>query len=421
VKRIVKTSRSRQWMLLLSLILLGLPAPSTAQTRLGLQEAVKKALDSRASLKAEAERISAAEGLERQTHLIANPLFQFENENLHPGQTYSRDVDTYAFFTQPLDVLGKRRERIDVAERAVARTQAEYELARRQVVQNVKLAYWSARGAQENQDLLNATVANFQRIVDYNTAQLTAGAISEQDLLRVQLEGERLKISANLAAIDVTRTRVELFRQMGQTEFADVILSEPLNANGGGVDQIGLSQVLAQRSEMKIARAALDEAQAKSKLQDVSARPDLDIIYGFKRTQLVDATSGVNTAMAGLRVTLPITDKNQGNRAEAAAEVRRQEQLLAATEAGVRADYYGASQEYQLTRSEVLETLQPLREHATTIATIAQDVYTQGGTDLLRLIDAERARLEAELAYVRGMVEYQQSIANLQAAEGVLQ
>jgi cobalt-zinc-cadmium efflux system outer membrane protein len=421
VKRIVKTSRSRQWMLLLSLILLGLPAPSTAQTRLGLQEAVKKALDSRASLKAEAERISAAEGLERQTHLIANPLFQFENENLHPGQTYSRDVDTYAFFTQPLDVLGKRRERIDVAERAVARTQAEYELARRQVVQNVKLAYWSARGAQENQDLLNATVANFQRIVDYNTAQLTAGAISEQDLLRVQLEGERLKISANLAAIDVTRTRVELFRQMGQTEFADVILSEPLNANGGGVDQIGLSQVLAQRSEMKIARAALDEAQAKSKLQDVSARPDLDIIYGFKRTQLVDATSAVNTAMAGLRVTLPITDKNQGNRAEAAAEVRRQEQLLAATEAGVRADYYGASQEYQLTRSEVLETLQPLREHATTIATIAQDVYTQGGTDLLRLIDAERARLEAELAYVRGMVEYQQSIANLQAAEGVLQ
>jgi cobalt-zinc-cadmium efflux system outer membrane protein len=421
VKRIVKTSRSRQWMLLLSLILLGLPAPSTAQTRLGLQEAVKKALDSRASLKAEAERISAAEGLERQTHLIANPLFQFENENLHPGQTYSRDVDTYAFFTQPLDVLGKRRERIDVAERAVARTQAEYELARRQVVQNVKLAYWSARGAQENQDLLNATVANFQRIVDYNTAQLTAGAISEQDLLRVQLEGERLKISANLAAIDVTRTRVELFRQMGQTEFADVILSEPLNANGGGVDQIGLSQVLAQRSEMKIARAALDEAQAKSRLQDVSARPDLDIIYGFKRTQLVDATSAVNTAMAGLRVTLPITDKNQGNRAEAAAEVRRQEQLLAATEAGVRADYYGASQEYQLTRSEVLETLQPLREHATTIATIAQDVYTQGGTDLLRLIDAERARLEAELAYVRGMVEYQQSIANLQAAEGVLQ
>jgi hypothetical protein len=37
------------------------------------------------------------------------------------------------------------------------------------------------------------------------------------------------------------------------------------------------------------------------------------------------------------------------------------------------------------------------------------------------LLDAERARLDAGLAYVRGMVEYKQSIANLQAAEGALQ
>jgi outer membrane protein TolC len=95
--------------------------------------------------------------------------------------------------------------------------------------------------------------------------------------------------------------------------------------------------------------------------------------------------------------------------------------LLGATEASVRADYYGAIQEYQLRRNEVIETLQPLRDHATNISEIAQAVYAQGGTDLLRLLDAERARLDAELAYVRGMVEYQQSIANLQAAEGVPQ
>lgn len=77
----------------------------------------------------------------------------------------------------------------------------------------------------------------------------------------------------------------------------------------------------------------MQEAQAKSRLQDVSARPDLTVLYGYKRTQLVDATSGVNTATAGLQITLPITDRNQGNRAAASAEVRRQQQLFAATEA----------------------------------------------------------------------------------------
>ena len=140
---------------------------------------------------------------------------------------------------------------------------------------------------------------------------------------------------------------------------------------------------------MKVASAAVEEAQAKSRLQDVSARPDLNILYGYKRTQLVDATSGVNTAMAGLQITLPITDRNQGNRAAASAEVRRQEQLLAATEAEVRADYFGALQEYQLRRIEVVETLQPLREHARTISEITQAAYAQGGMELLRLLDAE--------------------------------
>jgi outer membrane protein, heavy metal efflux system len=330
-------------------------------------------------------------------------------------------VDTYAFFTQPIDVLGKRKERIEVAERAVGRTEADYELAQRQVVQSVKLAYWAARGAQENRDLLNATVANFQRVVDYNSAQLSVGAISEQDLLRVQLEGERLNITARLAGIEVTRTRVELLRQIGQIDFAEVVLTEPLDAEKTELDPLELQQVLDQRAEVKVARAALQEAEANSRLQDLSARPDLDLIYGFKRTQLVDATTGVNTAVAGVRMTLPIMDRNQGNRAAAGAEVRRQQQLLEAAEASVRADYYSALQEYELRRTEVVETLQPLRQHAANISQMAQAAYIQGGTDLLRLLDAERARLDAGLAYVSGMVEYQQSIANLQAAEGATQ
>jgi len=66
----------------------------------------------------------------------------------------------------------------------------------------------------------------------------------------------------------------------------------------------------------------------------------------------------------------------------------------------------------------VVTTLEPLRQHAQNIAEIAQGAYAQGGTDLLRLLDAQRSRREAELAYVQGMVAYQQSIANLQAAEG---
>jgi outer membrane protein TolC len=173
-------------------------------------------LQSRASLKAEAERVSSARGLKQQAGLFPNPEFQFSNENLRPGQTYRQDVETYAFVTQPLDILGKRMQRIAVAESGVSHSQAEYEMVRAEIIQRVKLAYWSARGAQETRDLLKASVKAFQEIVDYHSARLSVGAISEQDFLRVRLQSERLQIDTNLAAIEATRARVQLFREMGR-------------------------------------------------------------------------------------------------------------------------------------------------------------------------------------------------------------
>lgn len=405
---------------LLSFLSLLVSMPCHAQSRLSLQEAVDKALESRASLKAMSEQISAAQGIEQQARIILNPVLQLENQNvLRPAGTYPADVDSYASITQPLDVLGKRKQRITLADKGVGLAQERYELARRQITQSVRLSYWAARGAQEKRDLLKATVGNFQKIIDYQSAQLSVGAISEQDLMRVRLEGERLMIAANLAVIEATRAQMQLFKEMGQSDFPEVLLTEPLDANEAALEPVEIGQVLAQRMEMKAARAAVEQAQANARLQDVLARPDLSILYGVRRVQLVREPSGVSTATAGFQISLPITDRNQGNRAAASAEVRRQQQLLAATEAEVRADYFGAFQEYQLRRTEVVETLQPLREHARTISEITQAAYALGGMELLRLLDAERARLDAELAYVQGMMEYQQSISNLQAAEGV--
>jgi cobalt-zinc-cadmium efflux system outer membrane protein len=401
------------------LVSIGLNVPRcAAQLQLSLDDAVRRALQSRASLKAEVERVHAAEGLRRQAQLLPNPDFQFLNENLRPNQTYTRDVDTLATISQPLDILGKRRERIAAAGEAVNRAGAEYELVQWRVMLGVKLAYWSARGAQEIREVLKTTVANFQRIVDYHAAQLSVGAIAEQDLLRVRLEHERLEISEDLAAIDANRARVELLREMGQTDFPELVLTEPWIAPTPATP-LELTDVLSRRADVRAARAAVEQARAAARVQDVAARPDLNLILGYKRTQLPDTATGVNTALASIRITLPFADRNQGNRTAAEAEVRRAEQQLTAIEAGISAEYYAASQEFRMRQTEFETMLQPLREHANTIAQIANAAYSEGGTDLLRLLDAERARLEAELAWTRGMTEYRQSAVRLEAAEGV--
>jgi cobalt-zinc-cadmium efflux system outer membrane protein len=395
-----------------------IPWSGLAQTRLSLDDAINRALQSRASLKAEAERITSAQGLGKQARLFPNPEFQFQNENLRPGQTYSRDVDTLAMINQPLDILGKRKVRITAADENVSLTAAGFELAKWRVAQRVRLTYWSARGAQEIRDVLKLTADAFQQTVEFNAARLSAGAIAEQDLLRVQLEHERLKIAADLAAIEANRARVDLLKEMGQTNFPELTLTEPL-AVTSFPSPPDIDQVLAQRVDVKAARAALGQAVANARVQDIAARPDLNLTYGYKRTELPDTTVGVNTAIVSVRITLPFLDKNQGNRAAAEAEVRRAQEQVTAVESEVRADYYGALEEFKMRRQEFETMLQPLREHAATIAQIANAAYAQGGTDLLRYLDAERARVDADVAWARGMVDYRQSIVRLEAAEGV--
>src|SRR2546423_5476950 len=142
-------------------------APASAQQALTLRDAVDKALASRASLKADAERITVSEGMRQQAGALPNPEFQFQNENLRPGQTYSRDVDVLAYVIQPLELFGKRGRRVAAADETVAPTRVEYEVAQVRTVRDVKLAYWTARGAQATRALLSSSLATFHRLIDY--------------------------------------------------------------------------------------------------------------------------------------------------------------------------------------------------------------------------------------------------------------
>jgi hypothetical protein len=87
----------------------------------------------------------------------------------------------------------------------------------------------SAQSTVRPRGSLEAAVDTFQQVVDYHAAQFRVGTLAEQDLLRVELESERLKIAAGLGALDATRTRAALFKAMGRAGARDVVLIEPLD------------------------------------------------------------------------------------------------------------------------------------------------------------------------------------------------
>jgi outer membrane protein TolC len=123
--------------------------------------------------------------------------------------------------------------------------------------------------------------------------------------------------------------------------------------------------------------------------------------------------------VAGFSLNLPLRNRNQGNIAAAAAEVSAARAELAAAQALVRAEVEAAARDYAIRRRQLAESLRPMRDQAAESARIAQAAYREGGWDLLRLLDAERLRLETELVYYRALAELRQSAAALETAMGV--
>lgn len=398
-------------------LLLSICASAWAQQRLTLDEAVAKAVEQHPLLAEGQRRIEAAQGQQRQAGLRYNPKLILQSENARiPASTpfiYGRETDNFAYLQQTFETAGKRGRRVELASQGLRGAELELSVLRRQVQRSVVLAYWAAAGAQRMYELLEESRKNFQQIVEYHEIRVKEGAMAESDLLRVRLEAGRIALGANNAKLDASRARIELFRAMGQTQFPAVLFSDPLELKEDRAMLVDALAALERRPEVLLARARLEQARRALTLAQANARPNYEALFGYKRT------AGFDTVIAGLQVDLPFANRNQGNIETAAAEIKAAESNVAATEAIVRAEVEAAQAEYDMRRQQMREFLGRIRAEAAETSKIAQAAYRLGGADLLRLLDAERLRIEIDQLNYRAMMEYRQSIAALEFALGV--
>ncbi len=388
----------------------------SAQTRLSLRQAVERALESHPLLPVAEQRTQAAAGHRMQAGLSPNPRLVLQSENTrpygNPSFSYLHDTDNFAYLQNTFETAGRRAHRIDLADRSVRRTQVETDLLRQQIAARVAAAYWSAAGTRRIHALLLEDGVTMRSMVDYHAVRVREGAMAEADLIRVRLEAQRLSVSANLARLESERARIHLLREMGQTEFPPLDLTDGIEREPEAPPVL-VDGALAARAEMRIARAAIEQAQANQRLQAANARPNVDVLFGYKRT------AGLDTMLGGVQVDLPFANRNQGNIASASADFRLAQSNLAATEALIRAEIAAAETEYAIRRNEIAEALKPTLEQAAETYRIAEAAYKAGGTDLLRLLDAQRLRTESQIAYARSLTELRQSEVSLRVALGM--
>jgi outer membrane protein TolC len=385
-----------------------------AQTKLAVGEAVSYALTHRPELRSSDARVAAAERTRQQAGLISNPRFLFRKEDLRSDTSIlGENSQTYWEANQMIETSGKRGGRIAVANAGIAESRLQRDLVRRQIVLAVRQTYWRARASQVLADLYDEDGRYFAQMISYHEARFREGKIAEVDLLRVRLQGQQIRAAAASARLDSEKALLELAKEMNAPgtegwQLTDDLemLEEPLPLPNG-------ADPAALRLEGQLAKQSIAQAQAQTKLELANGRPDLIFTGGYKRDVQID------TPIAGVQFDIPLFNRNQGAVGVAKAQVDASEADYQATRNRLLAELALARKEYELRRDQYQNVFRPLRQEAIEISDISRAAYQAGGLDLVRLLDAERARVDAQLSYVRALESYHLSVTELNYAEGM--
>ena len=383
-----------------------------AQTPLSLQQAVEQATRHRAEIASAARRVEAGEELRRQSQAFPNPRLFLQTEDIRTPSNFdfARDSETYGYLSQIVETSGARRARIELASADSRLLALDLEQVRREIGFRVRDAYWQALSAQIAHGLYQESDTYFQEVVQYHEARFHEGKLAEVDLLRIQLQAQQIHAGLSNAELEEQKAQLALALEMGVSPAGPWMLTEKF-------DQLETPRQPGNQTEpqtaVRIANENVGVAEARESQERAKGRPDLNMLFGYKRD------IGLNTAILGLQLNLPLFDRNRAATAAASEEIESAKSSLDATRFLVGSELSLARREYASRLQQVNEVFTPLRERAEQIADVTRAAYMQGGLDLLRLIDAERLRVDAQLAWVDALNRYHVSVVELERAEGV--
>ncbi len=394
------------------------------QSDLSLRSALDQARKQNPQLAMARAKVSEAEGMRQQAGLIPNPSLYATSENTPLGGSqpfnFANDTDDYVYLIQKIELGGKRSRRVALASENIGQMSIQSEVAMNQLLARVATAYWMAAGSAALDQLYKREVNTLDDIVAYDAGRVQKGATPEAELIRIQLESDRLKAQARLAAEQARRSLITLYREMGATAFPDSVVFADRIDDLTEIQPPDLQTVLRDRPEMRAAREGVKQAEANFDLQHANAVPDPQLMAGYKRFSGSKPFTGQNTLFFGFQVPLPIFDRNQGQIAAAQAKVMGAKDAVTDQEIAIRAEVESALSDYESRRQALLKVLPRMAKRAAMSEQIAAGAYRLGGADLLRFLDATRLDIETQVLLVQTFIDYHVSVVNVELVTGML-
>ena len=300
-------------------------------------------------------RLRAARGARATAGALVNPSLTYQVENLgFPGAAPPSGIDreTSIYGTLPLDPLWQRGARVERARNDILAAEADVVNIRRIVALDGARAFHRVALAQASVLASADVIVELDSLIRFTGARVREGATPEGDLLRLQVERERLGADQSLQEAELALARGSLLAYLpsdatrpapsladARTTDASATRPEPTS---GRVTSAALSRSAAAadlalgRPDVIAARSRALAAESEVGLQRALSVRQLGATFGTK------TIGSAHTMIAGITLPIPLFDRNRGEIERARGQSAALVEELRWTERRARGELAGA-------------------------------------------------------------------------------
>ena len=420
---------SSAW-ILASLLLLNAAAPTWAQEAPSPNPPVKLA-----DLLAEAERNSpqilatrhgwqSAQQVPTQVSTLPDPQFVLQHVSVgspRPFAGYTNSDFAYVGLgvSQDLPYPGKLRLRGEIAKKDADVTQQKYESVRREILAQVKMAYFQLGYLAKRQTILEGDGQLLQQVEQSAEARYRSGMGNQHDVLQAQLERTKLLREITMNQLEAGKVQAELKQFLNRSQSSADIETTELSESAPACtyDQL-LAAAKANNPQIAGAQKMVEKQGLQVDLAKRDFYPDFNLQYMWQRTDptqfraYYSVTLGVRIPIYRGRRQQPELAQAQADQNRAKSEYEMQSQQVAFQ---LRQEFLGAEKSAELLKL-YREGLTP-QARAELQASMA--AYQSNRQDFQALLASFLDVLKLDEEYWQTLSEHESALAQIEELTGL--
>ena len=378
------------------------------QDRLDLRTALERAETENPELRAaRQQRALALAGLQT-ARQIPNPVITFEALRDTPHQGLLWD--------QPVELGGKRGARIAVAREEQKATELDIGILARQVRHRTREAFYRSLLTRAQSEQARVTLDLGQRLRDSVEQRYEAGDVAQLDVIQADVELARVKTDYELARALERSADAQLAALLALPLDRSPALQGRLEELPAPITLEAVTQAALQYNP-DLQRAAQDIQLEQRRLRLAKAQriPNLDLQVGTDLNAPPEFQVGPRGQIG---ISLPIFYHGQGEVSQSAARVEFLRLSLDAQRTAAAARAAVAFFDYEAKRRQAQQYSDTILPQTLRLQQMASESYTEGKSNLLVVIDAQRRLSDVRKVYLDSLFAAQSAFAALEEVVG---